>query len=313
MKFPQPIPVRELAQRLNARLVIGDDTLSASGINEIHKVEPGDIAFSDVKKYFEKTLRSAATVILLNEPAECPPGKVILVVENPFEAYDSLVRAHRPFEPLIVPVSHWADIHPTTIIEPGVVVAANVRIGAHCYIQANTYIGEYTYIGDYVNIGPNSIIGSDAFYFKKMADGSYQKWRSGGRVVIEDHVDIGAGCTINKGVSGDTVIGAGSKLDCQIHVGHGAVIGKNCLLAAQVGIGGKTIIEDNVVLYGQVGVAQAIRIGKGAMVSAKAGVSKSLEGGKAYFGIPADDAREKYRELAALRQLPELLKNMGKP
>lgn len=310
MKFPQPIPVRELALRLNARQIIGDDTLSATGINEIHKVEPGDIAFSDVKKYFEKTLKSAATVILLNEPADCPPGKVILVVENPFEAYDGLMREHRPFEPLTSPVSHRAGIHPTAIIEPGVVIAANVRIGAHCHIQANSYIGEYTHIGDHVSIGPNTTIGSDAFYFKKLADGSYQKWRSGGRVIIEDNVDIGAGCTINKGVSGDTVIGAGSKLDCQVHIGHGAVIGKNCLLAAQVGIGGKTIIEDNVVLYGQVGVAQAIRIGKGAIVSAKAGVSKSLEGGKLYFGIPADDAREKYRELAALRQLPEMLKKV---
>jgi len=312
MKFPQPIPVRELAQRLQASQVIGDDTLAATGINEIHKVEPGDIAFSDVKKYFEKTLRSAATVILLNEAADCPPGKVILVVERPFEAYDSLVRAYRPFEPLTVPVSHRAEIHPTAIIEPGVVIAANVRIGAHCHIEANTCIGEYTSIGDHVHIGPNTTIGSDAFYFKKLPDGSYQKWRSGGRVIIEDHVDIGAGCTINKGVSGDTVIGRGSKLDCQIHIGHGAVIGKNCLLAAQVGIGGKTIIGDNVVLYGQVGVAQAIEIGAGAMVSAKAGVSKSLEGGKAYFGIPADDAREKYKELAALRQLPELLKKVGK-
>lgn len=312
MKFPQPIPVLALAARLNARQIIGDDTLLAYGVNEIHKVEPGDVAFSDVQKYFEKTLRSAATVILLNAEAECPPGKVILVVENPFEAYDSLVRAYRPFEPLSTPVSHRADIHPTTIVEPGVVIAANVRIGAHCYIQANTYIGEYTYIGDSVCIGPNCSIGSDAFYFKKLSDGSYQKWRSGGRVVIEDNVDIGAGCTINKGVSGDTVIGAGSKLDCQIHVGHGAVIGKNCLLAAQVGIGGKTIVEDNVVMYGQAGIAQAIRIGKGAVVSAKAGVSKSLEGGKLYFGIPADDAREKYKELAALRQLPELLKKMGK-
>ncbi len=312
MKFPQPIPVRDLARRLDARQIIGDDTLVATGINEIHKVEAGDIAFSDVRKYFEKTLKSAATVILLNEAAECPPGKVILVVDQPFEAYDSLVQEYRPFEPLTNPVSHRAEIHPTAILEPGVVVAANVRIGAYTYIQANTYIGEYTHIGDHVRIGPNTIIGSDAFYFKKLSDGTYRKWRSGGRVIIEDHVDIGAGCTINKGVSGDTVIGAGSKLDCQIHIGHGAVIGKNCLLAAQVGIGGKTIIGDNVVLYGQVGVAQAIEIGSGAMVSAKAGVSKSLEGGKAYFGIPADDARDKYRELAALRQLPEVLKKLGK-
>lgn len=311
MKFPQPIPVADLARRFNAQL-IGDETLQASGINEIHKVEPGDIAFSDAPKYFQKTLDSAATIILLNAAAECPPGKAILVVENPFGVYDTLIREHRPFEPLTTPVSHRADIHPTAIIEPGVVVAANVRIGARSYIQANTYIGEYTFIGEEVVIGPNCIIGSDAFYFKKHPDGAYQKWRSGGRVIIEDRVDIGAGCTINKGVSGDTVIGAGSKLDCQIHLGHGVVIGKNCLLAAQVGIGGKTVIEDNVVLYGQVGVVQAVRIGQGAVVLAGAGVSKSLEGGKTYFGAPAEEMREKYKELAALRQLPELIKKLYK-
>ena len=311
MKFPHPIPVADLTRRFNARL-IGDETLSATGINEIHKVEPGDIAFSDAPKYFQKTLDSAATIILLNAPAECPPGKAILVVENPFNVYDTLIREYRPFEPLTTPVSQRADIHPTAILEPGVVIAANVRIGARSYIQANTYIGEYTDIGEEVTIGPNCIIGSDAFYFKKHADGSYQKWRSGGRVIIEDRVDVGAGCTINKGVSGDTIIGAGSKLDCQIHLGHGVVIGRNCLLAAQVGIGGKTVIEDNVVLYGQVGVVQAVRIGKGAVVLAGAGVSKSLEGGKTYFGAPAEEVREKYKELAALRQLPELIKKLYK-
>lgn len=311
MKFPQPLSVRALAARFDAQ-IIGDDTLLASGINEIHKVEPGDIAFSDAPKYFQKTLDSAATIILLNDVAECPPGKAILVVPQPFQVYDTLIREHRPFEPLTSPVSHRADIHPTAIIEPGVVIAPNVTIGAHTYIQANTYIGEYTSIGSHVAIGPNNSIGSDAFYFKKHPDGVYQKWRSGGRVIIEDHVDIGAGCTINKGVSGDTVIGAGSKLDCQIHIGHGVVIGKNCLLAAQVGIGGKTILEDNVVLYGQVGVVQAVRIGQGAVVYAGAGVSKSLEGGKTYFGAPAEEIRVKYKELAALSMLPDLIKKLYK-
>ncbi len=310
MKFTHPIPVRELAERLNASQIIGDDTLEATGINEIHKVQRGDVAFSDVKKYFAKTLGSAATVILLNEPAECPPGKVILVVEDPFEAYDSLVRAHRPFVALTSPISHQASIHPTAVIEPGAIIAPHVTIGEHSYIQANTYLGEYTQIGNHVTIGPGAIIGSDAFYFKKRADGSFEKWRSGGRVVIHDHVDIGAGCTINKGVSGDTIIGEGSKLDCQVHIGHGVVIGKNCLLAAQVGIGGKTVVGNNVVMYGQVGVAQAVHIGADTLISAKAGVSKSLEGGKAYFGIPAEEAGTKYRELAALRQLPELLKKL---
>jgi UDP-3-O-[3-hydroxymyristoyl] glucosamine N-acyltransferase len=307
MKFPQPISVRQLAERFGAQ-IIGDDSLYAYGINEIHRVEPGDIAFSDAPKYFQKTLDSAASVILLNAPAPCPPGKAILIVENPFEAYDSLVREYRPFEPCTTPISHRAQIHPTAILEPGVVVAANVVIGAHTYIQANTYIGEYTIIGNQVCIGPNCIIGSDAFYFKKYPDGSFQKWRSGGRVIIEDRVDIGAGCTINKGVSSDTIIGAGSKLDCQIHIGHDTIVGKNCLFAAQVGIGGETIIEDNVVLYGQVGVIQAVRIGKGAVVLAGSGVSKSLEGGKTYFGAPAEEVRVKYRELAALRSLPEWMR-----
>lgn len=309
MQFLQPISVRTLAERFQAQ-IIGDESLVATGINEIHKVVPGDIAFSDVQKYFDKTLKSAATVVLLNAPAECPPGKAILVVAQPFEVYDALVREHRPFEPLTSPVSHRAVVHPTTIVEPGVVLAPNVIIGAHGYIQANAYIGEYTQIGDYVNIGPGAIIGSDAFYFKQKPDGSRHKWRSGGRVIIHDHVDIGAGCTINKGVSGDTVIGEGSKLDCQIHLGHGVVIGRNCLFAAQVGIGGKTVVGDNVVLYGQVGIAQALHIGDGAVVLAKSGVSKSLEGGKTYFGSPADEVREKYKELASLRQLPDLLKNM---
>lgn len=309
MQFPEPIPVLELARRFNAQL-IGDDSLSATGINEIHKVQAGDIAFSDAPKYFAKTLESAATIILLNQAAECPPGKAILVVERPFEVYDSLVREYRPFQPLSVAVSPEADIHPTAIIEPGVVIAANVRIGAHSHIHANAYIGEYSYIGEHVVVGPGALIGSDAFYFKKQPDGSFQKWRSGGRVILENHVDIGAGCTINKGVSGDTIIGEGSKLDCQIHIGHGVVVGKNCLFAAQVGIGGKTVIEDNVVLYGQVGVAQAIRIGAGAVVLATSGVSKSLEGGKTYFGAPAEEVREKYKELAALRMLPELVRKM---
>jgi len=269
----------------------------------------GDITFVDSRKYFRRSLESAASIIFLNEKTDCPPGKALLLCENPFEAYDSLVREHRPFRPLSASISESASIHPSSVLEPGAVIGHQVVIGRNCYIQANAYIGDYTHIGNHVIIQAGAIIGTDAFYFQKNEDG-FKKWRSGGRVVIEDHVDIGAGCTINKGVSGDTVIGEGTKLDCQVHVGHGAVIGKHCLLAGQVGVGGKAILEDNVVLYGQVGVAARVRIGKGAVVSAKSGVSKDLEGGKAYFGIPAEEIRVRQRELAALRQLPGFLKKM---
>ena len=187
-------------------------------------------------------------------------------------------------------------------------VGNHVRIGAYSYIQANAYIGDYTEIGEHVNIQAGAILGTDAFYYKRTEEG-YNKWRSGGRVIVHDHVEIGAGCTINKGVSGDTVIGEGTKLDCLVHIGHGVEIGRHCLLAGQVGVGGKTIIEDEVVLYGKVGVVQSIRIGAKAVVLAGAGISKSIEGGKIYFGAPASEAKIKYRELAALRHLPEFYKD----
>ncbi len=303
MKFERPIPIKTIATQIGATQIIGDDTLNALGINEIHQVREGDITFSDVKKYFEKALNSAATFIILNEiPEAFPEKKVILIHPQPFDAYDSLVRAQRPFNPLSLEIADSAAIHPSVIFEPNVVIGNHVRIGAGCYVRANAVIDDFTVIGKNVVIGAGAIIGTDAFYFKRNTEG-YRKWRSGGRVVIEDSVDIGSGCTINRGVSSDTMIGAGTKLDCQVHIGHDVVVGKNCLFAAQVGIGGNTTIEDDVILYGQVGVAQNITIGKRAIVLAKSGVSKNLAGDKTYFGYPAQEVKEAFKELAILRQL----------
>ena len=302
MKFDKPIPIQKIADRLKAG-IIGDNTLNALGINEIHHVKAGDITFSDVKKYFEKALNSAATFVILNEkPDSIPEGKVVLIHPQPFEAYDSLVRHQRPFDPLSIEVADSAAIHPNVILEPNVVIGNHVRIGSGSYIQANAVIHDFTVIGKNVTIGAGALIGTDAFYFKRNTEG-YKKWRSGGRVVIEDNVDIGAGCTINKGVSSDTIIGEGTKIDCQVHIGHDAQIGKNCLIAAQVGISGNTVVEDEVVIYGQVGVAQNLKIGKKAVILAKSGVSKDLAGDKTYFGYPAQEVREAYKELAILRQL----------
>ena len=306
MKFPEPLPVQEVARLTGARLV-GKGDLMLTGINEIHKVEEGDLTFSDLEKYFRKALDSAASAVILNEEVEVPEGKAVLICENPFEAYDSLVRRYRPFRPLTARISDAARIHPTAVIEPGAVIGHEVEIGEGCYIQAHAYIGDYSILGKRVVVQAGAIIGSDAFYFKKTVEG-YLPWRTGGRVILEDDVQIGAGSTINKGVSGDTIIGEGSKLDCQVQIGHGVVVGKRCLLAAQVGIGGKTILEDEVVLYGQVGIAQNLHIGRGAVILAKSGVSKNLEGGKVYFGYPASEASAKYRELAALRRLPEWMR-----
>lgn len=310
MKFQRPIPVLELAQKIGA-VIEGDHDLVATGINEIHKVEKGDITFVDIEKYYKKSLASEASVIIINKKTKCPVGKALLICDDPFEAYNSIVLEHRPLIPLTASVSDSAVIDPTAYIEPNVVIGHHVKIGRGCHIQANVTIAEYTLIGDYVTIQSGAIIGTDAFYYKK-TDMGYQKWRSGGRVIIEDHVEIGAACTINKGVSGDTIIGAGTKLDCQVHIGHGVVVGKRCMFAAQVGIGGKTTIEDDVILYGQVGVTARVRIGAKAIVLAQSGVSKDLTGGKVYFGSPAEEARTIYRSMAALRHLPTFFQDYYK-
>ncbi|HOY16545.1 MAG TPA: UDP-3-O-(3-hydroxymyristoyl)glucosamine N-acyltransferase [Haliscomenobacter sp.] len=301
MTFDQPIPIREIANQINAE-IIGNPNTVARGINEIHQVRPGDITFVDVKKYFEKSLSSAATFVILNERTEAPEGKTLLLCADPFTAYNNLVLTHRPYLALQNSISPLAEIHPSAIIEPNVVIGPYVKIGANSHIMANVTIAEHTIIGEEVIVQPGAIIGTEAFYFKRNAEG-FQKWRSGGRVILEDRVDVGAGCTINKGVSGDTHIGEGTKLDSQVHIGHDVVIGKRCLFAAQVGIGGNCVVGDEVILYGQVGIAQNLNIGNKVVVLAKSGVSKDLEEGKTYFGYPAQEARRAYQELAILRKM----------
>lgn len=301
MDLPKPIKVSQLAKETNSRL-LGNKELMVRGINEIHKVRKGDLTFVDVEKYYQKSLQSDATIILINKEVEPPPGKALLVCDYPFEVYNSLVDRYRPFTPLTERIHPDATIHQSAILEPNVVVGPESSIGAGSYIRANTYIGSHVHIGENVLIGPNSTIGGDAFYFKKSPQG-YRKWTTGGRVIIKDNVEIGANCTLDKGVSGDTIIGRGSKLDNLVHIGHGVVLGKNCLLAGQVGISGKTILGDNVTLYGQVGVAQNLTIGDNVVVYAKSGIAKSIPANKTYFGIPAEDFKLKFKELAGLKMI----------
>ena len=307
MKFEKAVPVQWLAEFTGAKLV-GDATQMATGINEIHKVEKGDISFVDFEKYYSKCLNSAATIIIINKEVECPTGKTLLVTADPFSAYVKIVKHFRPFEPASKMISDSAEIGEDTILQPGVFVGNHVKIGKNCLIYPNVTIYDYTVIGDNVIIHAGTVLGADAFYFKrrKERDVQYDKLESCGRVIIESDVEIGAGCTIDKGVSGDTIIGQGTKLDNHIHIGHGAIIGKNCLFAAQVGVGGKAIIEDEVILWGQVGVSKDLRIGKGAIVYAQSGVPNSIEGGKVYFGSPVEEAREKMKELNWIKRIPEM-------
>ncbi len=307
MQFEKGVPVIWLAEFTQAKLV-GNKEQTANGINEIHKVRKGDISFVDNEKYFNACLMSAATVIIINKEVDCPEGKTLLVCEDPFEAYVKIVKHFSPFEPANKMISDSAVIGEGTHLQPGVFVGNHVIIGKNCLIHPNVTIYDNAIIGDNVIIHSGTVLGADAFYFKrrKEREVQYDKMESCGRVIIEDDVEIGAGCTIDKGVSGDTIIGRGTKLDNHIHIGHGVEVGKNCLFAGQVGVGGKAIIEDEVILWGQVGVSKDLTIGKGAIIYAQSGVGQSIEGGKVYFGSPVEDARTKMRELNWIKRIPEI-------
>ncbi|HEY4110470.1 UDP-3-O-(3-hydroxymyristoyl)glucosamine N-acyltransferase [Puia sp.] len=311
MQFPSPVSIQWLAEFLGAGL-IGDKNGQATGINEIHKVEKGDLVFVDHPKYYDTCIRSAATYIIINKVVEVPPGKALLVVDNPFEAYLKIVRHFRPFEPATKMISDSATIGKGTYIYPGAFVGHHVSIGNDCVIHPNVTILDHCIIGDNVVIQAGTVIGSDAFYYngKKDREVWYRRMESCGRVVIGDFVEIGAGCTIDRGVTHDTVIGKGSKLDNMIHIGHDTVTGKNCLFAAQVGIAGAVEVGNGVILWGQVGVSKTLTIGDNAVVMAKSGVPGSLEGGKAYLGIPVEEASVKKREFVWVKRIPELWKKV---
>lgn len=310
MKLNPAKTLKEIAALINAEFD-GDASFKISGINEIHKVEKGDLTFVDHPKYYEKALNSAATTIIINKKMDCPEGKALIFSNDPFLDYNFLTRHFRAFLPSSASLSEEAQIGADTIIQPGVFVGHHVKIGSNCIIHANVVIYDYCEIGNNVIIHANTVIGADAFYYKRSPEG-YDKMHSCGRVIIEDNVEIGACCTIDKGVSGDTIIGKGTKMDNHIHVGHDTVIGKNCLFAAQVGIAGVVTIEDDVILWGQVGVQKDLTIGKGAVVLGQSGIPKSLEGGKTYFGSPTQEAREKMKELALVKRLPELFETINK-
>lgn len=308
MKLKEPVPVQWLADFTGAKLV-GNAEQQATGLNEIHKVEPGDVSFVDFEKYYDKCLHSPATVIIINKEVDCPAGKTLLVHPDPFSAYVKLVRHFKPAEVQAHrAVSETALIGEGTVIQPGAFIGERVRIGSNCFIYPNVVVYSDTVIGDNCIIHAGAVIGADAFYFKRRKDRDiqYDKLESCGRVLIGNSVEIGACCTIDKGVSGDTIVGDGTKFDNHVHVGHGVIIGKNCLFAAQTGIGGKTIIEDEVILWGQVGVNKDLTIGKGAVVMGQSGVFGSLAGGKTYFGTPPVENREKLREMAWSKRIPEM-------
>ena len=308
MKFQKVYTLEEIASIIDCEYV-GDADFPVLGMNEIHVVEAGDIVFVDHPKYYDKALNSVATIVLINKNLACPDGKALLISEDPFRDFNKLTNYFKPFQFSNVSIATSALIGEGTVIQPNAFIGNHVVIGKNCLIHSNVSIYDHTVIGDNVIIHAGTILGADAFYYKKRPEG-YDQLLSGGRVVIKDNVGIGALCTIDKGVTGDTTIGEGTKIDNQVHVGHDTVIGKKCLIASQTGIAGCVIIEDEVTIWGQVGTTSGITIGAKAVIMGQTGVTKSIEGGKSYFGTPIEESREKLKQLANIKKIPEILKKL---
>lgn len=303
MKIGSIHTIGAIAQFLG-REVVGDESLIVTGINEIHRVEPGDLVFVDHPKYYEKALNSAATFILIDREVPVPEGKALIISPVPFDDYNKLTNKFSPYRPQMSMTGENCQIADSAHLSPNCFIGHDVVIGEHVIIHPGAYIGDGTVIEDHVIIGPNAVIGHYAFYYKKKPAG-YDRMHSCGFVYIEKNVEIGAGSTIDAGVSSITRIGEGTKIDNLVQIGHDTIIGKNCLFASQVGIAGCCNIGDNVTLWGQVGCASGITIEDGVVVLAQSGIGKTLEAGKVYFGSPCDESKIKMRELIVLKNLAE--------
>jgi UDP-3-O-[3-hydroxymyristoyl] glucosamine N-acyltransferase len=308
MDFPKPVSLEELAHFLDCSF-LGNGEHLIYGFNEIHRVRPGDLVFVDHPKYYHPALDSAATTVIINTEVAVPEGKGLLISDDPFRDFNKITQYYFPFKPASAAISVDAQIGKGTIIQPGCFIGAGAQIGENCRIHSNVSIYPGVIIGNNVIIQANTVVGSDGFYYKKRPEG-HDRLLSSGLVILEDFVELGAGCTIDRGVSDATRIGKGSKLDNAVHIGHDTIIGEKCLIAAQVGIAGCVTIGNEVTLWGQVGVAASVHIGDKAVILAQSGVAKSLEGGKSYFGYPAEESRKRLRELASVRLLPQIIEKL---
>jgi len=308
MKFPRTYTLKEIAELIQVDLV-GAADFPVFGLNEIHVVEEGDIVFVDHPKYYDKALQSKATVVLINKKVECPEGKALLISENPFSDFNRISTHFNTFQPATQAISPSAQIGEGTHIQPNVFIGNQVKIGANCLIHSNVSVYDGVTIGDNVILHSGTVLGANAFYYKKRAT-HFERLESCGSIVIEDDVEIGALCSIDKGVTGITRIKKGAKIDNQVQIGHDTVIGERCLIASQVGIAGCTVLEDEVTLWGQVGVTSGVTLRKGSTLLAQSGINKNTEPNETYFGSPAGKMRIKFKEVAAITQLPTLIQKL---
>ncbi len=322
----------ELAERLGGEL-IGDPDLQIRGVAGIKEAQAGEITFLGNPRYGEWLAKTHASAVIL--PREHPfNGRACIRVAEPYEAFRSAMelfhRERNPIPPGIHPsavlgsaaqigidvaigphviIGDRTQIGDHTVLFPGVVIGADVIVGSRCLVYPNVVIREEVEIGDRVILHAGAVIGDDGFGFLTKGH-AHEKMPQLGRVVIEDDVDIGANTCIDRATTGATVIRQGTRIDNLVQVAHNVRVGRNSILCAQVGIAGSTHLGDRVTLGGQVGIIGHIELGDDVMVGAQGGVTKSVPAGGQVSGYPATSHGLAKRMYAALRQLPELLKEV---
>lgn len=320
-----------LAQALGAELV-GPADLQLTGLDTLDNAAPGALTFIRSKEYAARWASSRAAAALVTRgipvPGHDPAARALLIVD------DADLALIRVLETLAPPPPPPAGVHPTAAIDPTATLGAAVTVGPHCTVGARASIGDGTrlgpgvVVGDDVRIGrgcalaanavvldrcvlgdgcvlhPGVVIGADGFGYRPAPDGrGVIKIPHLGIVVLEDGVEIGANTCIDRAKFGATRIGAGTKIDNLVQIGHGVQIGRVCLLAGQVGIGGSSVVGDGVMMGGQAGIADNLKVGPGAKLAAKTGVLSDLPAGEAVFGTPALPVRMALRAHAILRQM----------
>ena len=336
-----PHTLQQLAEFTATRL-IGDGRVEVAKVASIAQAQPGDLVFVQDEKDLPSALSSRASAVIAGAFASAAgKSKPLLIAGNPRLAFC------RAGALLHLPKAYAAGVHPTAVVHPSAAMAATAAVDAHAVIGAKAVVGERAHIGAGCSVGEGvvigddcdlypcvviysgttlgrrvivhagAVLGSDGFgYVRDEKYGRYHKFPQIGELVVGDYVEIGANCAIDRGALDKTVIGAGTKLDNLVHIGHNDIIGSNVVIAAQTGISGSSEIGNDCVLGGQVGIGDHAKVENGTMLGGQAGIlpGKVLRGrGKVYWGTPARPLRQYLKELCTLRRLARADTSEGEP
>ena len=329
----EKISVKSIAEICKAKVVRGDGETLISGVAALEYASRSDIVFFDNIKYTEQLAETKAAACLVSPKfVEKVPKRVIpLEVEQPYRAFAHLLGTLYPQGLKPIPILTEQGVHVSASIAPsarcednvcidaGAVIGNNAEIGSYTYVGPNVVIGpnckigrncsiganstcQHAYIGDNVIIHPGVRLGQDGFGFA-MGEQDHLKVPQVGRVIIQDHVEIGANTTIDRGANRDTIIGEGTKIDNQVQIAHNVKIGRHCIIVSQVGLAGSVTLEDFVVFGGQSSADGHVTVGKGTQIAGVSCVYGDLPGGGKYGGIPAVPVREWFKQIAAINRL----------